>query len=122
MIDVKDLTKTYGDHQVLKGINEHIHKGEKVAIIGPSGSGKSTFLRCLNLLEVPTTGHIYFNDVDITDKKVDIPLSDGELTLQALWREYYAAVNIAQRPHEKQMKGYMPVRYWKFLPEKKGDA
>ena len=57
-----------------------------------------------------------------TDKKVDSPLSDGELTLQALWREYYAAVNIAQRPHEKQMKGYMPVRYWKYLPEKQGGA
>ena len=57
-----------------------------------------------------------------TEEKVDIPLSDGELTLQALWREYYAAVNIAQRPHEKQMKGYMPVRYWKYLPEKQGGA
>lgn len=53
-----------------------------------------------------------------TENKVDIPLSDGEQTMQALWKEYYAAVNIAQRPHEKQMKGYMPVRYWKFLPEK----
>ena len=72
MIDVKDLTKTYGDHQVLKGINEHIHKGEKVAIIGPSGSGKSTFLRCLNLLEEPTSGTITFEGVDITDPKNDI--------------------------------------------------
>ena len=72
MIDVKGLTKTYGDHQVLKGINEHIHKGEKVAVIGPSGSGKSTFLRCLNLLEEPTSGTITFEGVDITDPKNDI--------------------------------------------------
>ena len=72
MIDVKGLTKTYGDHQVLKGINEHISKGEKVAIIGPSGSGKSTFLRCLNLLEEPTSGTITFEGVDITDPKNDI--------------------------------------------------
>ena len=72
MIDVKGLTKTYGDHQVLKGINEHIHKGEKVAIIGPSGSGKSTFLRCLNLLETPTSGQILFDGQDITDPKTDI--------------------------------------------------
>ena len=64
MIDVKGLTKTYGDHQVLKGINEHISKGEKVAIIGPSGSGKSTFLRCLNLLEKPSGGQILYHDVD----------------------------------------------------------
>ena len=74
MIDVKDLTKTYGDHQVLKGINEHIHKGEKVAIIGPSGSGKSTFLRCLNLLETPTAGSIYVDGAEITDPKCDINL------------------------------------------------
>ena len=72
MIDVKGLTKTYGDHQVLKGIDEHIEKGEKVAIIGPSGSGKSTFLRCLNLLEEPTGGTITFEGVDITDPKNDI--------------------------------------------------
>ena len=72
MIDVKDLTKTYGDHQVLKCINEHIHKGEKVAIIGPSGSGKSTFLLRLNLLEEPTSGNITFEGVKITDPKNDI--------------------------------------------------
>ena len=72
MIDVKDLTKTYGDHQVLKGINEHIHKGEKVAIIGPSGSGKSTFLRCMNLLETPTSGTISFEGTVINAPKTDI--------------------------------------------------
>ena len=72
MIDVKGLTKTYGDHQVLKGINEHIHKGEKVAVIGPSGSGKSTFLRCLNLLETPTKGTITFDGAEVTDPKADI--------------------------------------------------
>lgn len=72
MIDVKNLTKAFGDHMVLAGINEHIHKGEKMAVIGPSGSGKSTFLRCLNLLEQPTGGTITFEGVDITDPKTDI--------------------------------------------------
>ncbi len=72
MIDVKNLTKAFGGHTVLAGINEHISKGEKVAVIGPSGSGKSTFLRCLNLLEQPTGGTITFEGVDITDPKTDI--------------------------------------------------
>ncbi len=72
VIDVKNLEKSYGDHKVLKGVNEHIEKGEKVVIIGPSGSGKSTFLRCLNLLEQPTGGSITFEGVDITDPKNDI--------------------------------------------------
>lgn len=72
MIDVKKLEKAYGSHCVLKGIDEHIEKGEKVVIIGPSGSGKSTFLRCLNLLEQPTGGTITFEGVDITDPKNDI--------------------------------------------------
>ncbi|MBS7398659.1 MAG: amino acid ABC transporter ATP-binding protein, partial [Ruminiclostridium sp.] len=58
MIDVKDLHKSFGDLHILNGINEHIYKGEKVVIIGPSGSGKSTFLRCLNLMETPTSGEI----------------------------------------------------------------
>ncbi len=74
MIDVKDLVKSFGDHVVLNGINEHIEKGEKVVIVGPSGSGKSTFLRCLNRLEEPTSGQIIFEGVDITSPKTDIDL------------------------------------------------
>ena len=72
MIDVKNLCKSFGDHEVLKGVNEHIEKGEKVVIIGPSGSGKSTFLRCLNLLEEPTSGDIIFEGQNITSKEKDI--------------------------------------------------
>ena len=72
MIDVKGLYKSFGDHEVLTDLNEHIHPGEKVVIIGPSGSGKSTFLRCLNLLEEPTKGSITFQGQEITGPKVDI--------------------------------------------------
>ena len=72
MIDVKHLSKSFGDHQVLKDISEHIYPGDKVVIIGPSGSGKSTFLRSLNLLELPTEGSITFDGVEITDPKTDI--------------------------------------------------
>ena len=72
MIDVKGLKKSFGNHEVLRGIDEHISKGEKVVVIGPSGSGKSTFLRCLNLLEEPTSGIITFEGKDITDPKADI--------------------------------------------------
>ena len=72
MITVNHLYKSFGDHEVLSDISEHILPGEKVVIIGPSGSGKSTFLRCMNLLEQPTGGQIIFDDVDITAKGVDI--------------------------------------------------
>ena len=72
MIDVKNLSKSFGDHLVLDDISEHIYPGEKVVIIGPSGSGKSTFLRCLNLMENPSEGSIVFDNVDITDPKVNI--------------------------------------------------
>ena len=72
MIDVINLKKSFGDVEVLKGINMTINKGDIVAIIGPSGSGKSTFLRCLNCMEDPTSGQIIFNGVDIADMKVDI--------------------------------------------------
>ncbi len=72
MIDVKNLSKSFGDHLVLDNISEHIFPGEKVVIIGPSGSGKSTFLRCLNLLETPTGGSITFQGTEITDPKVKI--------------------------------------------------
>ncbi len=74
MITVKGLEKSFGNLHVLKGIDQHIAPGEKVVIIGPSGSGKSTFLRCLNLLERPTSGHILFEGSDITDPKCDINL------------------------------------------------
>ena len=74
MIDVKNLSKSFGDHLVLDDISEHIYPGEKVVIIGPSGSGKSTFLRCLNQMEVPTSGTITFDGTDITDPKINLDL------------------------------------------------
>ena len=74
LIKVEDLKKSFGKIDVLKGISTEITKGEVVCIIGPSGSGKSTFLRCLNLLEEPTGGQIYFDNTDITDPNVNINL------------------------------------------------
>ena len=76
MISVKNLEKTFhtldGDLQVLKGINQEIEKGEKIVVVGPSGSGKSTFLRCLNLLEMPTGGEIWFEGTQINQPGVDV--------------------------------------------------
>ena len=72
MIKVENLTKSFGELEVLKGINQEIKDGEVVVVIGPSGSGKSTFLRCLNLLESPTSGKIFVDNEEITSKKVDI--------------------------------------------------
>lgn len=72
LIRVEDLHKIFGELHAINGVSEEIKKGEVVVIVGPSGSGKSTFLRSLNLLEEPDRGHVYFEDVDITDKKVDI--------------------------------------------------
>ena len=74
LIRVDGLQKSFGKVDVLKGVNAEIKKGDVMVVIGPSGSGKSTFLRCLNRLEEPTGGHIYFNGVDITDKRVNINL------------------------------------------------
>lgn len=72
MITVKNLHKSFGEIEVLKGIDYHVEKGEKIVIIGPSGSGKSTFLRCMNLLEQPTSGEIWFDGERITDPKTNI--------------------------------------------------
>ena len=72
MISVKNLHKSFKDHEILKGINVTIEKSEKVVILGPSGCGKSTFLRCLNLLEKPSSGQIFFNNIDITSNTVNI--------------------------------------------------
>jgi polar amino acid transport system ATP-binding protein len=74
VIEIIDLYKSFGKLEVLKGINEHIEKGEVVVVIGPSGSGKSTFLRCINLMEQPTKGQILFEGVDITSPKTNINL------------------------------------------------
>ena len=72
MIDIKNLSKSFGENHVLRNISEHINPGEKVVIVGPSGSGKSTFLRCLNLLEIPDEGVITFEGKEITGQDVDI--------------------------------------------------
>lgn len=72
MIKVCNLKKSFGDNHVLRGIDYEVNKGDKIVVIGPSGSGKSTFLRCLNLLETPTSGEIWFDGQLITDKKTDI--------------------------------------------------
>ncbi len=72
LIKVKNLKKSFGDNNVLRGIDYEIHQGEKIVVIGPSGSGKSTFLRCLNLLEIPTDGEIWFENQLITDKKCNV--------------------------------------------------
>jgi polar amino acid transport system ATP-binding protein len=72
VITVKNLHKSFGDNEVLRGIDYTVHDGEKIVVIGPSGSGKSTFLRCLNLLEIPTSGEIWLDDTLITDPNVDI--------------------------------------------------
>lgn len=72
MITVKNLHKSFGDNEVLRGIDYKVNDGEKIVVIGPSGSGKSTFLRCLNLLEIPTSGEIWLDDTLITDPNVNI--------------------------------------------------
>ena len=81
MIDVINLRKSFGDKEILKGINVTINKGDIVAVLGPSGSGKSTFLRCLNCMEDPTGGSIIFNGVDIADMKVDINVHRRQIRL-----------------------------------------
>ncbi len=72
MLRVESLRKSFGELEVLKGVDCHVEKGDVISIIGPSGGGKSTFLRCMNLLEKPTEGHIYFDGVDLTNKSVNI--------------------------------------------------
>jgi len=74
VITVNNLHKSFGELEVLKGVSQHISPGEKVVVIGPSGSGKSTFLRCLNMLETPTSGTITFDGVDVTSPKCDLNL------------------------------------------------
>ena len=81
MIKVVNLNKSFGNNPVLKDINITINKGEKVVVLGPSGSGKSTFLRCLNCMEDPTSGSIFFNGVDLADIKVDINIHRQKMVM-----------------------------------------
>lgn len=74
MLEVKNLKKSFGKNEVLKGISFKVEKGEVISIIGPSGCGKSTLLRCINMLEKPSRGRIIFENIDITDKKTDLPV------------------------------------------------
>lgn len=72
VIRIQDLVKSFGDTEVLRGVNLEVHRGEVVVVLGPSGSGKSTMLRCINRLETPTAGHIWFEDIDICDKHTNL--------------------------------------------------
>ena len=111
MIHVDNLKKAFGDNVVLNGITQDIRKGEKVVIIGPSGSGKSTFLRCLHLLEVPTSGKIIFEGVDLTSKDADINTrrssgQGGRLSREPVRRTETEDRDRARAGHES---GYAPL-------------
>lgn len=111
LIQVDDLKKSFGDHEVLKGINTTIRMGEVVAIIGPSGCGKSTFLRSLNLLEKPTDGHIYFEGTDITDKSVNVNKMREKIGM------VFQQFNLFPNMTVKKNIMLAPVRLKKMTPE-----
>ena len=108
MIEVKDLQKSFGDLQVLKGITTTIEKGERVVVIGPSGGGKSTFLRCLNLLEEPTGGHVIFEGEDLTDPNADVDMARRRIGMVFqhfnLFPHLTIMQNITQAPVHLKMK------------------
>ncbi len=115
IIQVKDLKKHYagGEVKALDGVNVDIKKGEVVVIIGPSGSGKSTLLRSLNLLELPTGGQILFNDVDITDKKVNINIHRQKMGMVFQHFNLFANMNILKN---------MTIAPTQLLKKSKSDA
>ncbi len=140
LIEVKKLTKKFGNLLVLDGIDETIKKGEKVVIVGPSGSGKSTFLRCLNCMEDPTSGQILFDNVDLCDMKVDINLHRQKMGMVFqsfnLFSNLTVLENITLAPillHTKELKkakrnnALLPlynkyVKYFKSMHDKRQDA
>lgn len=96
MIKIEKLSKNYGDLPVLREISTQIQSGEVIAIIGPSGGGKSTFLRCINRLETPTSGHIYINDKDIMDEKTDINKIRQKICMVFQHFNLFANLNVLQ--------------------------
>ena len=121
MIEITDLTKTYGTLQVLKGITTTIHEGEKISIIGPSGGGKSTFLRCLNCLEDPTSGSILFEGKNLADRKVDINKSRRHMGMVFqqfnLFNNKTVLQNIMMAPvHIRTTELHKDIRHNFFLP------
>ncbi len=115
MINVKDLRKSFGGVEVLKGINTEIDKGDVICVIGPSGSGKSTFLRCLNMLEHPTGGQIIFEGDDLTDKKIDLDLHRQKMGM------VFQQFNLF--PHMTVMKNLIVAPMMlKKIPEEKAKA
>ncbi len=104
LISVKDLCKSFGDLEVLKGVNYDIHRGEVIVVIGPSGSGKSTFLRCLNRLEEPTSGTITMDGVDITDPSVNINLHRQKMGMVFQHFNLFNNMNILQNMTLAPMK------------------
>ena len=113
LIKVEDLCKSFDDMEVLKGVNAEIDKGDVMVVIGASGSGKSTFLRCLNLLEEPTGGSIYFEGVDITDKSVDINIHRQKMGM------VFQQFNLF--PHMKLLRN-MTIGPMKLLHQSKAEA
>ena len=118
LIRVVDVKKEYnnGTVKALNGCNLTIHKGEVVAIIGASGSGKSTLLRCLNMLETPTSGHIYFDGVDLADKKVDLNLHRRKMGMVFqhfnLFPHKTVMQNITLAPVHLKLKSKAETRKW----------
>ena len=119
MIKVSNLCKDFGDVKVLKNIDLHIKKGEKVVILGPSGSGKSTLLRCLNCMEDPTGGSIYFHDVDIADMSVDINVHRQKMGMVFqhfnLFNNKTVLQNITLAPMYVAKKKYNKAKFNKFF-------
>ena len=121
MIEVKNLRKSFDDTEVLKGINETINKGDVACVIGPSGSGKSTFLRCLNLLEIPTGGQIVFEGDDLTAKGVD--LNHHRQKMGMVFQQFHlfphmtVIDNLTMAPVllKKATKAQAEKREWNFL-------
>ena len=109
LIRVQDLGKSFGSIDVLKGITVDIHKGDVVFVVGPSGSGKSTFLRCLNLLEEPTSGHIFFEGTDITDPKTDIDKHRQKMGMVFQQFNLFPHMDIMKNLRKPRMR---PWSYW----------